>query len=117
MGQHIIQKVFSEEVFIESIFLLLLPSEANMAELPAYYKPSYTWDSVPVPYDLCPMGFPPSLLQHSSSLFRAKVSHSPEPQQPLDCSTHYYPTSETYHCITCDKVRMQECGLSSLFTL
>uniref|UniRef100_A0A8C7ULS0 Growth factor independent 1B transcriptional repressor n=1 Tax=Oncorhynchus mykiss TaxID=8022 RepID=A0A8C7ULS0_ONCMY len=84
---------FTEEVFIESIFLLLLPSEAHMAELPAYYKPSYTWDS------------------HSSSLFGAKVSQSPEPQQPLDCSTHYYPTSGTYHCITCDKVFSTPHGL------
>ncbi|XP_070991029.1 zinc finger protein Gfi-1b-like [Oncorhynchus clarkii lewisi] len=86
-------------------------SEAHMAELPAYYKPSYTWDSVPAPYDLCPIGFPHSLLQHSSSLFGAKVSQSPEPQQPLDCSTHYYPTSGTYHCITCDKVFSTPHGL------
>ncbi|KAL0162942.1 hypothetical protein M9458_042338, partial [Cirrhinus mrigala] len=62
---------------------------------PPYYKSSYTWDHVPATYDFRQMGFSPSLLQHASSLS--------EPSQPLDCSTHYSPTSNTYHCITCDK--------------
>lgn len=50
------------------------------------------------------MGFPPSLLQHASSLYGAHLKQSSELPQPLDCSTHYSPTSNTYHCITCDKV-------------
>uniref|UniRef100_A0A4W5PSX4 Growth factor independent 1B transcriptional repressor n=1 Tax=Hucho hucho TaxID=62062 RepID=A0A4W5PSX4_9TELE len=86
-------------------------SEAHMAEFPPFYKPSYAWDSVPVPYDLRQMGSPPYLLQHASSLYGAQVSHSPEPQQPLDCSTHYSLTSDTYHCITCDKVFSTPHGL------
>lgn len=88
-----------------------------MAEFPPFYKPSYAWDSVPAPYDLRQMGPPTYLLQHASSLYGAQVSHSPEPQQPLDCSTHYSLTSDTYHCITCDKVHMQEWCHSFLFTL
>ncbi|XP_070298100.1 zinc finger protein Gfi-1b isoform X2 [Salvelinus sp. IW2-2015] len=86
-------------------------SEAHMAEFPPFYKPSYAWDSVPAPYDLRQMGPPPYLLQHASSLYGAQVSHSTEPQQPLDCSTHYSLTSDTYHCITCDKVFSTPHGL------
>ncbi|KAL0965536.1 hypothetical protein UPYG_G00282560 [Umbra pygmaea] len=80
-------------------------------EFPQYYKHSYTWDPLLAPYDLRQMGFPKSLLQHASSLYGAPVSHSPEHQQPLDCSTHYSPTSDTYHCITCDKVFSTPHGL------
>uniref|UniRef100_A0AAY5KS00 C2H2-type domain-containing protein n=1 Tax=Esox lucius TaxID=8010 RepID=A0AAY5KS00_ESOLU len=92
-------------------FTTFLIGKGHMAEFPPYYKHSYNWDSVLAPYDLRQMGFPPSLLQRASSLYGAHVSHSPEPQQPLDCSTHYSPISDTYHCITCDKVFSTPHGL------
>lgn len=81
------------------------PTEPQLAEFPSYYKSSYAWDHVPTTYDFRQMGFPPSLLQHASSLYGAHLKQSSETPQPLDCSTHYSPTSNTYHCITCDKVR------------
>lgn len=82
----------------------LPPTEPQLAEFPPYYKSSYAWDHVPSPYDFRQMSFPPSLLQHASSLYGAHLKQSSELPQPLDCSTHYSPTSNTYHCITCDKV-------------
>ncbi|KAM4635746.1 zinc finger protein Gfi-1b [Polymixia lowei] len=85
-------------------------SEPHMSEFPPYYKPTYTWD-IPSSYELRQMNFSPTVLQHASSLYAARVSHSPQPQQPLDCSTHYSPTSNTYHCITCDKVFSTPHGL------
>lgn len=80
------------------------PSEPHVAEFPSYYKPAYMWDPVPSSYELRQMSFSPTVLQHTSSLYGTHVSRSPQQQQPLDCSTHYSPTSNTYHCITCDKV-------------
>ncbi|KAM6984837.1 zinc finger protein Gfi-1b [Aplochiton taeniatus] len=88
-----------------------VPSEPQASEFPQYYKPSYAWDPVSTSYDLRHMSFNPTLLQHASSLYGARGSHSPEPQQPLDCSTHYSPSSNTYHCITCDKVFSTPHGL------
>ncbi|XP_065100361.1 zinc finger protein Gfi-1b isoform X2 [Paramisgurnus dabryanus] len=86
-------------------------SEPKLAEFPPYYKSSYAWDHVPSPYDFRQMSFPPSLLQHASSLYGAHLKQSSELPQPLDCSTHYSPTSNTYHCITCDKVFSTPHGL------
>lgn len=85
---------------------LCAPSEPHMAEFPPYYKPAYAWEPVPSSYELRQMSFSPTVLQHATSLYGRHISHSPQPQQPLDCSTHYSPTSNTYHCITCDKVRV-----------
>lgn len=84
-----------------------LPAEPHMAEFPPYYKSTYAWE----PLSLRQMSFSPTVLQHTSSLYGTHISHSPPPQQPLDCSTHYSPTSNTYHCITCDKVFSTPHGL------
>lgn len=78
--------------------------EPQMAEFPPYYKPPYAWETLPSPFDFRQLGFHSSLLQHANNLYRSEFKQSPEDQQPLDCSTHYSPTSDTYHCITCDKV-------------
>lgn len=82
------------------------PSEPHVAGFPSYYKPTYAWEPVPTSYELHPMSFSPTVLQHASSLYSGHISRSAQPQQPLDCSTHYSPTSNTYHCITCDKVSL-----------
>uniref|UniRef100_A0A3P8TDM4 Growth factor independent 1B transcriptional repressor n=1 Tax=Amphiprion percula TaxID=161767 RepID=A0A3P8TDM4_AMPPE len=84
-------------------------SEPHMAEFPPYYKPTFTWESPS--YDLRQMSFSPTVLQHASNLYGSHIRSSPQPDQPLDCSTHYSPTSNTYHCITCDKVFSTPHGL------
>ncbi|XP_028317981.1 zinc finger protein Gfi-1b [Gouania willdenowi] len=78
-------------------------TETNIGEFPSYYKPSFSWERLPPPYKPRQMTFSPTVLQHEN--------HSPPPQQPLDYSTHYSPTSNTYHCITCDKVFSTPHGL------
>ncbi|CAL1569657.1 unnamed protein product [Knipowitschia caucasica] len=72
----------------------------------AYFKPSI-WESVTGAYDFRQLTFSPTVLQHSGHLY----SSSPPPSQPLDCSTRYSPSSDTYHCITCDKVFSTPHGL------
>ncbi|KAI5612810.1 zinc finger protein Gfi-1b isoform X1 [Silurus asotus] len=86
-------------------------SEPQLAEFPPYYKAPYPWETLPSPYDFRHLGFHPSLLQHSSNLYGSEFKQSTEDQQPLDCSTHYSPTSDTYHCITCEKVFSTPHGL------
>ncbi|XP_063067510.1 zinc finger protein Gfi-1b [Engraulis encrasicolus] len=89
--------------------------ESQMTEFPPYYKPSYGWEpTLPAPYELPPMGFSSSLLQHTASLYGAHLKQSPPTPtspQPMDCSMHYYPSSNTYHCITCEKVFSTPHGL------
>lgn len=75
-----------------------------MAEFPPYYKPPYAWETLPSPYDFRQLGFSSSFLQRASNFYGSEFKQSPENQQPLDCSTHFSPNSDTYHCITCDKV-------------
>ncbi|XP_029025857.1 zinc finger protein Gfi-1b [Betta splendens] len=77
-----------------------------LSDFPSFYKPAYAWDAVP-PYELRQMSFSPTVLQHAAGLY----GRSPPPPQPLDCSTHYSPSSNTYHCITCDKVFSTPHGL------
>ncbi|XP_022076924.1 zinc finger protein Gfi-1b [Acanthochromis polyacanthus] len=84
-------------------------TEPHMAEFPPYYKSTFTWESPS--YDLRQMSFSPTVLQHASNLYGNHIRSSPQPDQPLDCSTHYSPTSNTYHCITCDKVFSTPHGL------
>ncbi|XP_040054457.2 zinc finger protein Gfi-1b isoform X1 [Gasterosteus aculeatus] len=84
-------------------------NEPHMAGFAPYFKPSYGWE--PSSYKLRQMSFTPTVLQHTSNLYGPRVSRSPQPQQPLDCSTHYSPTSDTYHCITCEKVFSTPHGL------
>ncbi|XP_061888196.1 zinc finger protein Gfi-1b [Entelurus aequoreus] len=83
-------------------------TEPKVGEFSPYYKPAYSWEQVPTSYQL---GFSPAVLQHATSLYNTHVSRSPQHQQPLDCSTHYSPRSDTYHCITCDKVFSTSHGL------
>lgn len=85
--------------------------EPQLPEYPRYYKSPFAWESMHPSYDFQQMGFPPSLLQHASTLYGAHIKQSSETPQPLDCSTHYSPTSDTYHCITCDKVFSTPHGL------
>ncbi|MBN3283503.1 GFI1B protein, partial [Polyodon spathula] len=86
-----------------------------MQELPSppYYKPSFPWDSLHAAYDFRQLScnFQSSLLQRASSLYGTHMKGTPEPQQPLDYSTHYSPSSDTYHCITCNKVFSTPHGL------
>ncbi|MGH0125765.1 UNVERIFIED_CONTAM: hypothetical protein FKN15_001599 [Acipenser sinensis] len=72
---------------------------------PPYYKPSFPWDSLHAAYDFRQLScnFQSSLLQRASSLYGTRMKETPKPQQPLDYSTHYSPSSDTYHCITCNK--------------
>ncbi|MED6237302.1 hypothetical protein ATANTOWER_022295 [Ataeniobius toweri] len=86
-------------------------TDPHMAEFPPYYKPTYTWKPVSSSYELRQLSFSPTVLQHTSSLYGGHISRSPPRQQPLDCSTHYSPTSNTYHCITCNKVFSTPHGL------
>ncbi|KAM9841291.1 zinc finger protein Gfi-1b isoform 2-T2 [Aulostomus maculatus] len=81
-------------------------TEPSLAEFPPYYKPTYAWESSS--YQL---SFSPAVLQHATTLYNTHISRSPQRQQPLDCSTHYSPSSNTYHCITCDKVFSTPHGL------
>lgn len=82
------------------------PSEPHMTGFHPYYKPTYAWEPVPSSYDLHQLSFNPTVLQHASSLYSSHISCSTQSQQPLDCTTHYSPNSNTYHCITCDKVSL-----------
>ncbi|KAK1884057.1 Zinc finger protein Gfi-1b [Dissostichus eleginoides] len=86
-------------------------NEPHMAGFPPYYKPSYAWEPMPPSYKIHQMSFSPTVLQHASSLYGSHISRSPQPQQPLDCSTHYSPTSNTFHCLTCEKVFSTPHGL------
>ncbi|XP_032396160.1 zinc finger protein Gfi-1b [Etheostoma spectabile] len=83
-------------------------NETHMAGFPPFYKPPYAWEPVPSSYKLRQMSFSPTVLQHANNLY---ISRSHQPPQPLDCSTHYSPTSNTYHCITCEKVFSTPHGL------
>ncbi|XP_056288515.1 zinc finger protein Gfi-1b [Pseudoliparis swirei] len=87
------------------------PQEAHMAGFAPYFKPSYGWEPVPSSYKLRQMSFSPTVLQHTSNLYGPHISRSPQPQQPLDCSTHYSPALENYHCIACEKVFSTPHGL------
>ncbi|XP_062868038.1 zinc finger protein Gfi-1b [Trichomycterus rosablanca] len=86
-------------------------NEPQLAEYPPYYKTPYAWDALTPPYDFRQMGFHSTILQHANNLYRSEFKQSPEQAQPLDCSTHYSPTSDTYHCITCNKVFSTPHGL------
>lgn len=86
-----------------------------MVGFPPYYKPTYAWEPLPASYDLHPMSFSPTVLQHTGSMYGNHVGRGAQPQQPLDCSTHYSPTSNTYHCITCDKVSISRSTSAGVF--
>ncbi|XP_068609304.1 zinc finger protein Gfi-1b [Brachionichthys hirsutus] len=86
-------------------------NESHVAGFPPYFKPPYAWESVPSSFKLHQNSFSPTVLQHAGSLYSSHISRSAQPQQPLDCSTHYSPTSNTYHCITCEKVFSTSHGL------
>lgn len=79
--------------------LCVRPLEPHLAD----FQP-YAWETLSPSYKLRQMSFSPTVLQHASNLYSTNINRSPQPQQPLDCSTHYSPSSNTYHCITCDKV-------------
>lgn len=85
-------------------------TEPSPAELPSFYSPSY-WESVSGAYELRQMTFSPTVLQHTARLYPDLHRSSSPPSQPLDCSTHYSHSSNTYHCITCDKVFSTPHGL------
>ncbi|KAJ0057361.1 hypothetical protein NL108_004951 [Boleophthalmus pectinirostris] len=87
---------------------------SDPSEYPPYYKPAYWMCNS---YDLRHLTFSPTVLQHSGPLYspqspqQRSSSSSPPPPQPLDCSTAYSLSSNTYHCITCDKVFSTPHGL------
>uniref|UniRef100_A0A3Q0QZF8 Growth factor independent 1B transcriptional repressor n=1 Tax=Amphilophus citrinellus TaxID=61819 RepID=A0A3Q0QZF8_AMPCI len=86
--------------------------ESHLGEFQPYGTQSpYAWETLSPSYKLRQISFSPTVLQHASNLYSTNISHSPQPQQPLDCSTHYSPSSNTYHCITCDKVFSTSHGL------
>uniref|UniRef100_A0A3B3ZRB9 C2H2-type domain-containing protein n=1 Tax=Periophthalmus magnuspinnatus TaxID=409849 RepID=A0A3B3ZRB9_9GOBI len=98
-----------------SRFIVL--SYPSVEKYPPYYKPSY-WETVCGPYDIRHYTFSPTVIQHTGPLYGShsprsphQRSSSPPPPQPLDCSTHYSPSSNTYHCITCNKVFSTPHGL------
>lgn len=85
--------------------LCVRPLEPHLADFQPYGSQSpYAWETLSPSYKLRQMSFSPTVLQHASNLYSTNINRSPQPQQPLDCSTHYSPSSNTYHCITCDKV-------------
>ncbi|KAJ0015518.1 hypothetical protein NQD34_009138 [Periophthalmus magnuspinnatus] len=91
--------------------------DPSVEKYPPYYKPSY-WETVCGPYDIRHYTFSPTVIQHTGPLYGShsprsphQRSSSPPPPQPLDCSTHYSPSSNTYHCITCNKVFSTPHGL------
>ncbi|XP_039856727.1 zinc finger protein Gfi-1b-like isoform X2 [Simochromis diagramma] len=87
-------------------------SEPHLADFQPYGSQSpYAWETLSPSYKLRQMSFSPTVLQHASNLYSTNINRSPQPQQPLDCSTHYSPSSNTYHCITCDKVFSTSHGL------
>uniref|UniRef100_H3CDW2 Growth factor independent 1B transcription repressor n=1 Tax=Tetraodon nigroviridis TaxID=99883 RepID=H3CDW2_TETNG len=86
-------------------------NEPHVTGFHPYYKPAYGWEPVPSSYDLHQLSFNPTVLQHASNLYSSHISCTTQSQQPLDCTTHYSPTSNTYHCITCDKVFSTSHGL------
>lgn len=86
-----------------------------MVGFPPYYKPTYAWEPLPASYDLHPMSFSPTVLQHAGGVYGNHVGRGAQPQQPLDCSAHYSPTSNTYHCITCDKVSISRSTSALVF--
>ncbi|XP_058472550.1 zinc finger protein Gfi-1b isoform X2 [Solea solea] len=88
-----------------------LLTEPHPAEFPTFYKPAYAWEPMGGSFELRQVTFSPTVLQHASSLYGTHIRRSPPLQQPLDCSTHYSPSSNTYHCITCDKVFSTPHGL------
>lgn len=85
-------------------------NEPHMAGFPPYYKPTYAWEPLPSSFELRQMSFSHAVLQHASNLYGSHTGSSAQPQ-PLDCSTHYSPTSNTFHCITCEKVFSTPHGL------
>ncbi|XP_018588363.2 zinc finger protein Gfi-1b [Scleropages formosus] len=86
-------------------------SEPQIPDYPTYYKPSVAWEPMRPSFEFRQVGFTSSLLQHASTLYGTHIKQSPEPPQAMDCKTHYSPTSDTYHCITCDKVFSTPHGL------
>ncbi|XP_063336916.1 zinc finger protein Gfi-1b-like [Pelmatolapia mariae] len=87
-------------------------TEPHLADFQHYGSQSpYAWETLSPSYKLRQMSFSPTVLQHASNLYSTNINRSPQPQQPLDCSTHYSPSSNTYHCITCDKVFSTSHGL------
>ncbi|KAF7218176.1 zinc finger protein Gfi-1b [Nothobranchius furzeri] len=86
-------------------------AEPHTGEYQPYYKPTYAWEPLSSNFELRQLSFSPTVLQHASSLYGPHIRRSPPPEQPLDCSTHYSPTTNIYHCITCNKVFATPHGL------
>ncbi|XP_039620237.1 zinc finger protein Gfi-1b isoform X2 [Polypterus senegalus] len=78
-----------------------------------YYKPSFPWESLQSAYDFHQLScnFQSGLLQHASSFYQSHHKGEQSAQSPLDFSTRYSPSSETYHCITCSKMFSTPHGL------
>ncbi|XP_029469218.1 zinc finger protein Gfi-1b [Rhinatrema bivittatum] len=84
--------------------------------LPAFYKPSFSWDSFHAPYGFRQLSsnVPTALLERSVNLYSNHLppnSPKSENDHPIDYSMRYSPGMEVFHCVKCSKVFSTPHGL------
>ncbi|XP_030062033.1 zinc finger protein Gfi-1b isoform X3 [Microcaecilia unicolor] len=83
--------------------------------IPAFYKPSFSWDSFHAPYRFRQLSsnVPSAVMERSVSLYNHLPSSSPKPENahPIDYSLRYSPGMEAFRCVKCNKERNFECKM------
>ncbi|XP_030062031.1 zinc finger protein Gfi-1b isoform X2 [Microcaecilia unicolor] len=83
--------------------------------IPAFYKPSFSWDSFHAPYRFRQLSsnVPSAVMERSVSLYNHLPSSSPKPENahPIDYSLRYSPGMEAFRCVKCNKVFSTPHGL------